>query len=117
MKIQELLTAVNTSMEALDLVSARRYIEDNMELLNENKHHLRANARALLDFLNDQTESPLNRQELNVIHSINTYASRFDIRGLKLSVKNNFDLLVRDDVKPYFTEDAKVILEGMNVIH
>ncbi|MEK3934498.1 hypothetical protein MKY41_04190 [Sporosarcina sp. FSL W7-1349] len=117
MKIQELLLAINKSMESLDLVSARRYIEDNMELLNENRHHLRSNARALLDFLNDQTESPLNRQELNVIHSINTYASRFDIRGLKLSVKNNFDLLVRDDVKPYFTEDAKVILEGMNVIH
>lgn len=117
MKMQELITAINKSIESLDLVSARRYIEDNLELLNENKHHLRSNARALLDFLNDQKEIPLNRKELNVIHSINTYASRFDIRGLKLSIKNNFDLLVRDDVKPYFSEDAKVILEGMNVIH
>lgn len=117
MEFQELLKMINKSMDDLDLVSARRYIEENLELLNENRHHLRGNSRELLDFLSKKTDIPLSRQEMNVIYSINTYASRFDVRGLKLSVKNNSDLLMREDVKLYFSADARILLEGMNAIH
>ena len=37
----------------------------------------------------------LNWNEMNVIYSINKYASNFDVRGLKLSIKNNSALLVK----------------------
>ncbi len=119
MDIQELLNKINKSMDDLDLVTARRFIEENIVLLNENKHLLRGNARALLDFLTNNTDKGfihLNRKEMNVIYAINTYASNFDLRGLKLSIKNNADLLMREEIKQYLNEDAKTLLEGMSAI-
>ncbi len=119
MDIQELLIKINKSMEDLDLVTARKYIEENIALLNEHKHLLRGNARELLDFLINNTDKGfihLNRKEMNVVYAINTYASNFDLRGLKLSIKNNADLLMREEVKHYLNEDAKTLLEGMSAI-
>ncbi|MEK5037496.1 hypothetical protein [Sporosarcina sp. FSL K6-3457] len=119
MDIQELLNKINKSIEDLDLVTARKHIEGNIVLLNEYKHLLRGNARALLDFLTNNTDKKfidLNRQEMNVVYGINTYASNFDLRGLKLSVKNNAALLMREEVKSHLNEDAKTLLEGMSTI-
>lgn len=99
-------------MDKFDLVSARRYIV----LLNENKHHLWSNARALLDLLLNKTDSPLNRREMDVIHSLNTSAARFDIKGLKVTVENNADLLMKEKMDHYLNADAKILLEGINVI-
>ncbi|MFC5587514.1 hypothetical protein ACFPRA_01145 [Sporosarcina soli] len=120
MDIVELVKKINQCLDNLDLVRARKYIEDNQELLNQNKHLLRGNARSLLDFIINRTDAgviPLNRQEMNVIYSINAYASKFDLRGLKLSVKNNTNLLMREDVKQYLNEDARTLLEGLKVIN
>lgn len=119
MDIQELLIKINKSIENVDLVTARKHIEANIDLLNEYKHLLRGNARALLDFLTSNTDKgfiDLNRQEMNVVYAINTYASNFDLRGIKLSVKNNASLLMREEVKHYLNEDAKTLLEGMSAI-
>ncbi|MBB4825776.1 hypothetical protein HNO89_003012 [Sporosarcina luteola] len=119
MDFRELIQLINDATEKLDLVSARKYIEDNLELLKENKHLLRGNSRALLDLLaeNDVQVKPLNRIEMNIIQAINIYASKFDLRGLRISAKNNTDLLLRPDVKYYLNEDAKFLLEGMKAIH
>lgn len=120
MDIVELVKKINQCLDNLDLVRARKYIEENQELLNQNKHLLRGNARSLLDFIINRTDAgviPLNRQEMNVIYSINAYASKFDLRGLKLSVKNNTNLLMREDVKQYLNEDARTLLEGLKVIN
>ena len=119
MNIQELLKQINKSVDDLDLVTARRYIEVNIDLLNENKHLLRRNARALLDFLTNKTDKGsihLNRKEMNVIYAINSYASNFDLRGLKMSIKNNADLLIKEEVKHYLNADAKTLLVGMSAI-
>ncbi|WP_203246035.1 hypothetical protein [Sporosarcina beigongshangi] len=119
MEIQELLVKINQSIEKLDLISARTYIEKNMELLRKNKHHLSRNARELLDFLQSESNSTTNnynRRELHMINTINTYATRFDVRGLRLSVKNNPDLLMKKDIRLYLNADAKILLEGMKVI-
>lgn len=120
MDISELIIKINKSMDNLDLVSARRFIEDNIELINENRHLLKSNARSLFEILENNTESvvnKLNRKEMNVIYSINAYASRFDVRGLKLSINNNPELLVRKDIKHYLNEDAKTLLTGMRVFN
>ncbi|MFF2753924.1 hypothetical protein ACFVR1_09280 [Psychrobacillus sp. NPDC058041] len=120
MDINELMKKINEGMENFDLVSARKYIEENIELIDENRHLLRSNARSLFEILKDNTNSvinPLNRKELNVIHSINAYATKFDIRGLKMSVKNNSELLIRNDIKHYLNEDAKTLLIGMNALY
>ncbi|WP_240793348.1 hypothetical protein [Psychrobacillus vulpis] len=117
--MSELVKKVNASMDNLDLISARRLIEENIDLINENRHHLRSNARSMFDIVKNNTESvinTLNRKEMNVIYSINAYATKFDIRGLKLSIKNNPELLVRKDIQHYLNEDAKTILTGMKVI-
>ncbi|TQR21036.1 hypothetical protein FG384_05425 [Psychrobacillus vulpis] len=119
MDMSELVKKVNASMDNLDLISARRLIEENIDLINENRHHLRSNARSMFDIVKNNTESvinTLNRKEMNVIYSINAYATKFDIRGLKLSIKNNPELLVRKDIQHYLNEDAKTILTGMKVI-
>lgn len=120
MDIVELVKKINQCFNNLDLVRARKYIEENQEILNQNKHLLRGNARSLLDFIINRTDAgviPLNRKEMNVIYSINAYASKFDLRGLKLSVKNNTNLLMREDLKQYLNEDARTLLEGLKVIN
>ncbi|MEK4485299.1 hypothetical protein MHH81_06795 [Psychrobacillus sp. FSL H8-0484] len=119
MDISELMKKINGNMDKMDLVSARRLIEDNIELIRQNRHLLKSNSRSLFEILNNNTKSvinTLNRKEMNVIYSINSYASNFDIRGLKLSIKNNPELLVRRDIRHYLNADAITLLIGMNVI-
>ena len=119
MNILQLIRKLDECMENLDLVTARKYIEENMDLLIENKSHLKRNVRELLEVLISMPQNgvqPLNAQELNIIHALNRYATDFDLRGLKLSVKNNAELLMREDVDQYLNADAKVLLEGMSVI-
>lgn len=117
--ILKLLQKINQSMDNSDLVSARKYIEENMELLSEHKNLLKRNVRELLEVLSaiSSTEvEPLNRQELNNIYSINSYASQFDLSALKRSIQNNAELLMREDIKHYLNADAKVLLEGMSAL-
>lgn len=45
---------------------------------------------------------------MNVIYPI--YATKFDIRGLKLFVKNNSELLVRKDKEHYLIKVTKAVL-------
>lgn len=119
MDINELIKKINKSIDNLDLVPARILIEKNIDIVNENRHHLRTNARSLLDILQNQMESTintLNRREMNVIYSINAYASNFDLRGLKLSIKNNPELFMRKDIFHYLNSDARTLLIGMKVI-
>ncbi|MEI4768473.1 hypothetical protein WAX74_02235 [Psychrobacillus sp. FJAT-51614] len=95
-------------------------MENNIELISENRHLLRSNARLLFEILKNNTQSVINslsRKEMNVIYSINSYATKFDIRGLKLSVKNNPELLVRKDIEYYLNEDAKTLLTGLSVLN
>lgn len=119
MNLKELLNQINNSMDNVDLVSARKYIEQNIELVEANKHHLKSNARALFDIFKnntDMSEKSLNRLEMNIIYSINKYATEFDLRGLKTSIKNNADLLMKEEVKYHLNSDAKTLLISMNVI-
>ena len=119
MNLQELADKINRCVEELDLVSARKYMEENTELLKQNKNLLKRNARDLFDFLINSLESgavPLTREELSATNAINLYATRFDLRGLKTSVKNYSGLLLREDVLPYLNSDAKILLEGMGAI-
>ncbi len=86
------------SMDNMDLVTARSFIENNLELISENRYLLKSNARSLFEMLLKNMESVINKlnwNEMNVIYSINKYASNFDVRGLKLSIKNNSALLVK----------------------
>ena len=119
MEHRELLKLINSSMEKLDLISARKYIEQNLDLVGEYRHLLRSNARALYDFLRTEKDSgrePLDRREMTIIYSINRYASSFDIRGLKLLVNNYPELLMKQEVQKYLNDDALVLLESMHII-
>ncbi|WP_409300074.1 hypothetical protein [Peribacillus sp. SCS-155] len=117
MLLNDIIGRINESIEELDLVTARKYMEDNLSILNENKRLLNKNARELLDFLSNRTEKPLTRQELASINAINSYASKFDLRGIKLFIKDNAQLFLREDVIHYLNSDAKIILEGMGAIN
>lgn len=120
MDLNELMKKINNSIDNLDLVSSRILIEENLDLVNENRHHLRSNARSLLDILQNQLKSSintLNRREMNVIFSINAHASNFDLRGLKLSIKNNPELFMRKDILHFLNSDARTLLIGMKVIN
>lgn len=119
MDYRELLKQINNSMEKLDLISARKYIEQNLQLVSDYRHLLCSNARALFDFLRSEKDSgrePLNRREMTILYSINRYASAFDIRGLKLLVNNYPELLMRQEIQAYLNDDALTLLESMNVI-
>lgn len=115
----QLLGRIEECLDNSDLVMARKYIDENMDLLMEHKNHLGKNARELLEVLQQmpvKVSIPLTQQEMNIVHAWNTYASNFDLRGLKLSIKNNPDLLMREDFNEYLNADAKVLLAGMSAI-
>lgn len=119
MNLKKILHDLQKYMDKSDLVSARRLIEEHLQLLLVNKNLLNRNVREMVDILASMEETgfrPLNRQELNQIHHINSYASTFDLRGLKLSIEENPELLMREDVKHYLNADAKALLEGMSAI-
>ncbi|WP_277586745.1 hypothetical protein [Psychrobacillus antarcticus] len=120
MDFQELLKQLNKSIDSLDLVSARKYIEENIEVLTKNRQLLRGNSRAMFDLIKqkkDTGEKALSRHEINVIYSINSYATKFDLVGLKLVVNNNPELFINEGIKNYLNADAKTLLQGMNVLH
>jgi hypothetical protein len=119
MELRELIKQINKSVEELDFATARKYIETNITILNENKNSLKSNARELLEFLTDKLNSgykPLTRQEMATISAINSYASKFEMRQIKMIVKEKAPLFLRQDVVEYLNADAKVILEGMGII-
>ncbi|QED48955.1 hypothetical protein [Cytobacillus dafuensis] len=120
MKVDELIFEINKYMDELDFVTARKLIEENLEILNKHRLSLRSNARELLKFLTDRLESgyqPISRQDMAILIAINSYASNFDIRSLKFIVKDKAKLLLRTDIIEYLNTDAKVILDGMGVIN
>ncbi|RDI40152.1 hypothetical protein [Falsibacillus pallidus] len=115
----ECLRKIQTAVDEHDLVSTRIYIEENLEWLKDNRHLLKGNARELFDFIlarNDKGEQPLTRPEIMAVNAINAYAKKFDLRGLKLSIKNHAALLLKDEIRQYLNTDAKIILEGMGAI-
>ena len=116
---REFLKQINNCMEKLDLISARKYMEQNLELVSKYRHLLRSNGRALFDFLRSEKDSghePLNRREMTILYSINRYASAFDVRGLKLLINNYPDLLMKQEIQAYLNDDALTLLESFNVI-
>lgn len=119
MQMDELIVKINQNVEEYDYTSARIYIEENLDLLKENKRHLNSNAREILNFLIEQADAgvkPLSRNELSLINAINTYAYKFDLRGIKMLLKDNTKLFLREETIAYLNSDANTILTGMGVI-
>jgi hypothetical protein len=119
MTVDELIKKVNNSVEELDFASARIYIEENMTLLEQNKRFLKSNAREILNFLTSQINSgikPLSRQEITYINAVNTYASQFDISGIKIMLRDNPKLFLREDIVPYLNKDANTILTSLGIL-
>ena len=120
MKPEELINQINNFVDQLDFVTARKLIEDNLEILKKHRVSLKSNARELLKIIVERSESgnePISRQEMATLLAINSYASKFDLRSLKIIVKDKASLLLRKDVVDYLNNDAKVILEGMGAIY
>ncbi|MEH7124106.1 hypothetical protein V7127_12775 [Bacillus sp. JJ1773] len=120
MKVENLIADINKYMEQLDFVTARKLIEENLNVLDKHRISLKSNARDLLKFLierHDAGNQPISRQDMATLIAINTYATNFDIRGLKLIIKDKAKLLLRTDILEYLNKDAKAILDGMGVIN
>jgi len=117
MEFREIISEISKSFEIHDLVSVRELVEDNLELLNKNKHRLNGKIKNVFDFFTNQSDFlPLNRSDVAVINTINHYASNFDVRGIRIVLKDHITLLFRDDSIQFLSSDAKIILESMNVI-
>lgn len=119
MHVLDLIAKINTSVEELDFAAARLYMEENIEILNENRNYLKTNARDLLEFLTKRMEAgqkPLTRRDMSVIKAVNSYASKFDLRGLKVIIRDHSLLFLRNDIAAYLNMDARIILEGMGAI-
>lgn len=120
MNLNDLFHKINESAAELDFVTARTYIEENIEILENNRQHLKNNARDLFDFIKSQLNggiNPLGRKELSIINTVNTYATKFDVRGMKFLIKENASLFIRTDIIPYLNADAKILLSGMGAIN
>lgn len=116
---KELILEINKAVDELDFVSARKLIEDNFKIVDRYQVHLKSNAREILIFIKsrlDSGEKPLTKMDIALINTINLYASKFDVRGLKLSIKGKEKLLLRNDAINYLNADAKTILQGMGTI-
>ncbi len=117
--IKDVITKINKSVDALEFTSARKYIEENIELVNQNRMHLKSNAREILKFLNNQSESgeePLTKAEISLLNTLNVYATRFDIRSMKRNIKGNEQLLMKKESINYLNSDARIFLESMGAI-
>src|SRR4051794_1377746 len=104
MTLNELIKQINKSVEELDLVTTRKYIDDNLEILYQNRNLLKGNARDLLEFLANRKVSdlePLTRTEMAAVHALNSYAAKFDLRSIKLTIKGKAQFLLRKDIKDY----------------
>ncbi|HHY74786.1 MAG TPA: hypothetical protein GX497_16480 [Bacillus bacterium] len=120
MQVDELIKEINKYVEELDFVTTRKLIESNIEVLKDHKFLLKSNARELLKLINDQLESgrePLSRKEMSLLLALNSYANNFDLTSIKLIVKNNAKLFLKNDVVDYLNKDAITLLEGLGVIH
>ena len=113
---RELFKVINKCIDDLDFISARRYMEENIDLLKGNKHRLHRNAQDLLEFVLNENTDPLSQSEINIIHTINDYATNFDIGAIKLIVKDRAALINRRDAFSYLNTDAKALLESMHVL-
>lgn len=119
MHVLDLIARINNCVEELDFAQARMYMEENIEILNENRSRLKSNARELLEFLTKRLEAgqqPLTRKDMAVINAVNSYASKFDLRSLKVIIKDHTLLFIRNDIQAYLNTDARIILEGMGAI-
>lgn len=117
--VKELINKVNSSANEMDLTATRKYIEENLEVLSENKVYLKGNAREIFKFVANNLnsgEQPLTNDDLASIRVINSYATNFDLRGLKLTLKYKTELLLKKEVLNFLNSDAKVLLESMGVI-
>ena len=116
---KELILIINKAVDELDFVSARRLIEENLDFVERFRVHLKSNAREILNLIKEkinQGEKPVTKSEINLINAINIYASKFDLRGLKLSIKGKEQLFLREEVISYLNGEAKIMLEGMGTI-
>lgn len=89
LSLDALTAKINKHVEEMELATARVYIEENVEILNEHKNMINKNAWELLDFLLElQVDGgqPLSRKDKAIINAINTYANKFDVRGIKMIV-------------------------------
>lgn len=114
-----MIHTINDCMEKLDYITVRKYIIDNIHHLNLYKHLLDDATLNVLQYLNttiDSEPQPVSRQEVAIIYSINMYSKMFDVRSLRMKIKENPSLLMRQDIKHYFNEESKTLLEGMRVI-
>ncbi|GAE93419.1 hypothetical protein JCM21714_2499 [Gracilibacillus boraciitolerans JCM 21714] len=119
MQFSELVKSINHYTEHLDLVTARKYIEENLDLLNQKKHLLSHNARGILEFMIKRREAGyrnLDKRELATIRAVNKYAEEFDVRGIKLIVREKPNLFIEKEAIEYLSNDSKVILIGMGVL-
>ena len=119
MNIEEIIKEINRSMEKLDILSTKKMMEDYMLLIDHKRHHLITAARELYECMKHKKQlglDPLTRSEVSVLYTINMYASKFDIIGIRTLIKAHPELWVRDDIEHYFNEEAKILLQGMNVI-
>lgn len=64
----------------------------------------------------ERTPKPLNRNDIAIISTVNHYASTFDIRGIRIVLKDNVTLFLREDALEYLHSDAKIFLESMGAI-
>lgn len=119
MLLSNLIIRINGAVDALDYGTARRYIEENFDNVYENRHLLNSNAREILLFVQQKFESveqTLTKDELHAITVINTYASRFDISGLKIFLREKEQLLLRENTLKNLNNDAKILLSMMGMI-
>lgn len=117
--LSNLIIRINGAVDALDYGTARRYIEENFDTVYENRHLLNSNAREILLFVQQKFESveqTLTKDELHAITVINTYASRFDISGLKIFLREKEQLLLRENTLKNLNNDAKILLSMMGMI-
>ncbi|MBT2661964.1 hypothetical protein J7E35_12905 [Bacillus sp. ISL-45] len=119
MNLEVLTAKINKNVDEMEYSTARVFIEENIKILNEHKNLLNKNARELLNFLLELQAGngePLTRKDLAILNAVNTYANKFDVRGIKMLLKGNPNLLIRKDSLAYLNADAKTILKGMGAI-
>lgn len=114
MNSNELFKLINRCVDEMDFISARRVMEENVEIIMESKHRLQQNARELFEFVVSTDGELLTQKDIQIIHVLNNHAVHFDVRSFKRTMKENAVLISKKDTITYLNEDAKALLESIS---
>lgn len=117
MRIDQIIDRINELCMKSDFVTARIYIEHNINKLEVGPNYVRLNqeAKQLYHITKDNKNNKLNlsRLEIHTINQLNKATNNFDLSTIRLIMQNSQELIDKREVQLLLTTTSKSVLETL----